>query len=56
LLDTGGSVPIILATQEEEIKRMAVGSQPRPTVCKTLSQKKKTFTKKGWWSSSRYRP
>jgi hypothetical protein len=32
-------VPVILATQEAEIRRIEVQSQPRETVCKTLSQK-----------------
>jgi hypothetical protein len=31
-------VPIILATQEAEIRRIMVQSQPRQIVCKTLSQ------------------
>jgi hypothetical protein len=31
--------PIILATQEAEIRRIEVQSQPRQIVCKTLSQK-----------------
>jgi hypothetical protein len=30
--------PVILATQEAEIRRMAVRSQPGQIVCKTLSQ------------------
>jgi hypothetical protein len=33
--------PVILATQEEEIGRIEVGSQPRQIVHETLSQKKK---------------
>jgi hypothetical protein len=32
-------MPVILATQEAEIRRIAVGSQPRKIVCKILSQK-----------------
>jgi hypothetical protein len=51
--------PVILATQKAEIRgRIAVRSQPRQKVHKTLSQKKKksTNTKQGWWSGSRYRP
>jgi hypothetical protein len=32
-------MPIILASQEAEIRRIAVRSQPRQTVLKTLSQK-----------------
>jgi hypothetical protein len=31
--------PVILATQEAEISRIAVRSQPGQIVCKTLSQK-----------------
>jgi hypothetical protein len=31
--------PVILSTQESEIKRIEVQSQPRQIVCKTLSQK-----------------
>jgi hypothetical protein len=33
--------PIILVTQEAEIKRISVQSQPGRIVCETLSQKKK---------------
>jgi hypothetical protein len=47
--------PVILATQEAEIRRMEVQSQPGEIVHKTLSRKK-PITKKGWWSGSRYRP
>jgi hypothetical protein len=32
-------MPVILATQEAEIRRIMVRSQPRQTVCQTLSQK-----------------
>jgi hypothetical protein len=32
-------MPIILPTQEAEIRRIAVQSQPRQIGCKTLSQK-----------------
>jgi hypothetical protein len=32
-------MPVILATQEAEIRRMMVQSQPRQIVCNTLSQK-----------------
>jgi hypothetical protein len=40
---------VVLATQEAEIRRISVQSQPRQIVYKTLSgKKKKTITKKGW--------
>jgi hypothetical protein len=32
--------PVILATQEAEIRRIEAGSQPRPVVLETLAQKK----------------
>jgi hypothetical protein len=32
-------MPVILATQEAEIMRISVQSQPRKIVCETLSQK-----------------
>jgi hypothetical protein len=32
-------MPIILATQEAEIRRIAIQSQPQQIVCETLSQK-----------------
>jgi hypothetical protein len=49
--------PIILvATQEAEIRRIVVRSQPGEIVRETLSQKKKKkITEKGWWSGSRCR-
>jgi hypothetical protein len=47
--------PVILAAQEAEIKRITVQSQPSQIVHETLSQKK-SITKKGWWSDSRFRP
>jgi hypothetical protein len=37
-------MPLILATQEAEIRRIIVQSQPGKIVCKTLSQKKTTTT------------
>jgi hypothetical protein len=46
--------PIILDTQEAEIKRIKVQSQPRQIVCEILSRKK-PITKKSWWSGSRCR-
>jgi hypothetical protein len=47
--------PVILTTQETEIRRIKVQSQPRQIVHKTLSWKIH-ITKKGWWSGSRCRP
>jgi hypothetical protein len=44
---------VILASQEAEIRRIMVQSQPKQTVCKTLPQKI-PITKKGWWS--KYEP
>jgi hypothetical protein len=38
--------PIILATQEAEIRRITVQSQPRQIIPETLSQKR------DWWSGS----
>jgi hypothetical protein len=38
-------MPVFLATQEAEIRRISVQSQPGPIVRKTLSQK--TLHKKG---------
>jgi hypothetical protein len=50
-------MPVILAAQEAEIRRILVWSQPGQIFLKTLfhknpSQKKK----KGWWSGLRCRP
>jgi hypothetical protein len=47
--------PVILATQEAEIRGIAVRSQSGQIVHETLSWKK-PITKKGWWSGSRRRP
>jgi hypothetical protein len=46
---------VILATQEADIRRIAIQSQPGEIICKTLSWKN-PLQKKGWWSGSRYRP
>jgi hypothetical protein len=48
--------PIIPSTQEAEIRRIEVRSQPGQIVHETLSKKKKPIRKKGWWSGSRWRP
>jgi hypothetical protein len=40
--------PVILATQEAEIRRISVRHQPY------LRKKKKKITKQGWWSGSRW--
>jgi hypothetical protein len=45
-------MPVILPTQEAEIRRIKVPSQSR----KIVPILKKTITKKGWWSGSRCRP
>jgi hypothetical protein len=46
---------VILVTQEAEIRRITVQSQPGQIVPKTLYQKNSSW-KKGWWSGSRCRP
>jgi hypothetical protein len=48
-------MPVILATQEAEIRKITIRSQLGQTVNETLPQKKKKkkkkpFIKKGWWS------
>jgi hypothetical protein len=48
-------MPVIPATQEAEIRRIMVHSQPGEIVHETLALKK-SITKKGWWSGSRCRP
>jgi hypothetical protein len=48
-------MPVILATKEADIRRIAFQSQPRQIVCKILSQKN-PFPTKGWRSGSRCRP
>jgi hypothetical protein len=40
-------MPVVLATQEAEIRRISVCSQPRQTVCKTLSQKNPSQNRAG---------
>jgi hypothetical protein len=47
-------MPVIIATQEAEIRRIAVQSQPGQIVLQTLSQK--PHHKKGWRNGSRCRP
>jgi hypothetical protein len=52
-------MPVILATQEAEIRNTVVQIQPRQIVHETLSQKKPITKKKKRlveWSGSRYRP
>jgi hypothetical protein len=48
--------PIILATQEAEIRKISSRSQLGQIVPKDPTSKKKKITKKGWQSGSRYRP
>jgi hypothetical protein len=48
-------MPVILAVQEAEIRRIVVSSQSRQIACETPISKK-SITKKGWWSGSRCRP
>jgi hypothetical protein len=48
-------MPVILATQEAEIRRISVPSQPGKIVHKTLSQKK-TITKKAPGVSPEFKP
>jgi hypothetical protein len=38
--------PVILATQEAEIRRIVVQSQPGQIVCESVSQKINTFTER----------
>jgi hypothetical protein len=40
-------MPVILATQEAEIRRITVGSQPRQIVFETLPQRKPSQKKTG---------
>jgi hypothetical protein len=47
--------PIILATQEAEIRIITVQSQPGKIVYETLSLKVPS-QKRDWWNGSRYRP
>jgi hypothetical protein len=54
-LGAGGLMPEILATQEAEIRRIKIWSQPGQIVHKTLSQKNLS-QKRGWWNGSRCRP
>jgi hypothetical protein len=48
-------VPRAWATQEAEVRKITVQSQPRKIVHETLSQKN-PITEKSWWSGSRSRP
>jgi hypothetical protein len=47
-------MPIILATQEAAIRRIEVKSQPQANSSQDPISKKSN-TKKGWWSGSKYR-
>jgi hypothetical protein len=46
-------MPVILATQEAEIRRITVQARANSS---TRPYLEKTFTKKGWWRGSRGRP
>jgi hypothetical protein len=46
-------MPVIPATQEAEIRRMLVRSQPGKIVLETLSQKTHHTQKKGWCNGLR---
>jgi hypothetical protein len=53
--------PVILATQEAEIRRIEVQSQPRANslrdpISKKKKKKKKPNPKQRWWSGSMCRP
>jgi hypothetical protein len=49
-------IPAILSTQEAEIKRITVRSQPKRIGCETHLKKKIHHTKKGCQSGSQCRP
>jgi hypothetical protein len=57
-------MPVILATQEAELRKIVAESKPRQIVCEILSQKKKKRRKKilhkkglvEWFKVSRCRP
>jgi hypothetical protein len=50
-------MPIILATQKAEIRRISVQSQPRQIVRETPPILKKPITKKkGWWRGLKCKP
>jgi hypothetical protein len=49
------ALPVILATQEAEIRRITVRSQPGANRLEDPILKKH-FTKRGWWCGSRFRP
>jgi hypothetical protein len=50
-------MPVILTTEEAEIKKITVQSQSMQIFCRKLSQGKKNISlKRGWWSGTRCRP
>jgi hypothetical protein len=44
--------PVILASQDAEIRKITVGSQPRANSLRDPILRK-PFTKKGWWNDSK---
>jgi hypothetical protein len=48
-------MPVILSTQEAEISRIKVQSQPGQIFVRDPISKKPFTKKKGWWSGLRYR-
>jgi hypothetical protein len=49
-------MPVILASQEVEIRRITAQSQPWQIVFEVGLEKNSSQTKTGWWTGSRYRP
>jgi hypothetical protein len=47
------AIPVVLATQKAEIRRIVVRSQPGNDSSREPISKKTLHKKKGWWSGSR---